>query len=143
MQAQIVARPKRVPDNPPTQKTILIVEDDAADREVLSHRLGKQGYRTIAADTGEKGLTLARTERPSLALLDLQLPDVDGFSVCQRLDEDEATGHIPVIVVSGMDGRDVLRRARKAGCTYFVHKPYDPNALLILVQQAIRDAEEF
>jgi CheY-like chemotaxis protein len=78
-----------------------------------------------------------------LILLDLRLPDADGFSVCQELADSSETCAIPVIILSGMERPDIIRRSRAAGCQYFVRKPYDPNALLILVQHAIGEARNW
>jgi twitching motility two-component system response regulator PilH len=78
---------------------------------------------------------------PSLVLLDLRLPDADGFNVCQELADASETCTIPVIILSGMERPDIIRRSRAAGCQYYVRKPYDPNALLILVQHAIGESK--
>jgi DNA-binding response OmpR family regulator len=118
----------------------LIVDDDEAATDILSHRLNRQGFETITAENGRMGLTLARTEKPSVILLDLRLPDVDGFELCQELVDDAETCEIPVIIVSGLERPDVIRRSRAAGCHYYVRKPYDPNALLTLIRQAIDEA---
>ena len=95
---------------------------------------------TLTADTGSGALELARSQRPHLVLLDLGLPDADGFQVCQELADDLATTSIPVIIVSGEERRDILRRARAAGSQFYVRKPYDPNALLVLIETALRAA---
>lgn len=118
-------------------RTILIVDDDPDQAEVLSCRLLSQGYQTITADTGEGGLDLARAERPHLVLLDLCLPDTDGIEVCRELADDQSTTSIPIIIVSGEERPDVLRQARAAGSQYYVRKPYDPNALLVLIESAL------
>jgi DNA-binding response OmpR family regulator len=119
--------------------SILIVDDDDALAEVLSRRLRQQGFRTLTADSGAIGLTLARLEHPLLVLLDLGLPDTDGFTVCQQLVDSSETCDIPVIILSGMDDPDIVRRSRAAGCRYFLGKPYDPGALLVLIRQTIAD----
>jgi CheY-like chemotaxis protein len=121
---------------------ILIVDDDEAAADVLSMRLNRQGFETTIAENGQMGLTLARTEKPSVILLDLRLPDIDGFELCQELVDDEETCEIPVIIVSGLERPDVIRRSRAAGCLYYIRKPYDPNALLTLIQQAIDEARQ-
>jgi twitching motility two-component system response regulator PilH len=126
----------------PRRYSILIVDDDDALAEVLSIRLSRQGFTTTTAESGEAALKLARAERPDLILLDLRLPDIDGFELCQQLVDDEQTSEIPVIIVSGMEQPDIIRRSRAAGCHYFVHKPYDPNALLTLIQQALDEAKQ-
>ncbi len=123
-----------------TRHTVLIVDDDEALAEVLSRRLQQQGFAAITADSGKEGLAKARSERPTLIVLDLRLPDVDGFAICEELADSSATCAIPVIILSGMEQPDILRRCRAAGCFYFVRKPYDPNALLTLIRQAIREA---
>ena len=125
-----------------TAHTILIVDDDEAAADVLSLRLSRQGFETTIAENGNLALALARTERPSVILLDLRLPGMDGFELCQSLVDDEETSDIPVIIISGLERPDVIRRSRAAGCHYYVRKPYDPNALLILIRQAIEEASD-
>ena len=119
--------------------TILIIDDDDALSEVLSRRLEQQGFATMVAFSGQSGLARARAERPALILLDLRLPDTDGFSVCAQLADASETCTIPVIVLSGLGQPDVLRRCRAAGCRYFVRKPFDPSVLLILIRRAIEE----
>jgi CheY-like chemotaxis protein len=125
-----------------TSQRILIVDDDETTADVLTIRLNQQGFRTSVAENGEQALLLARTERPSVILLDLRLPDIDGFELCRELVDNEETCDIPVIIVSGMESPDVIRRSRAAGCYYYLRKPYDPNALLTLIQQAIDEARD-
>jgi CheY-like chemotaxis protein len=122
--------------------SILIVDDDQALADVLSLRLSRLGFVTTIADSGQLARSLARSEKPDLVLLDLRLPDVDGFELCQQLVDDEATCDIPIIILSGMEHTDIIRRSRAAGCRFFVHKPYDPNALLTLIQQAIEESKQ-
>jgi CheY-like chemotaxis protein len=122
---------------------ILVVDDDHDQVEVLRFRLKKQGYKTIEADCGQRGLALARAEHPDLVVLDLGLPDADGLTICTELADDPTTAGTPVIIVSGMVRPDIIRQSRAAGCSYYVRKPYDPNALLILIEQAIRESEQW
>src|SRR6476660_3417199 len=84
------------------RRSILIVDDDEAMVDVLSMRLNRQGFKTQVADSGQLALALARSERPHLILLDLRLPDMDGFELCQQLVDDQRTSEIPVIILSGM-----------------------------------------
>ena len=125
------------------QHSVLVIEDDMGIADVLAYRLEKQGYRTQVASTGYLGFELALQHKPSLILLDLRLPDIDGFEVCQKLDEQPDTSDIPVIILSGMEKPDIIRHTRNAGGNYFIRKPYDPNALLILIEHAIREASEY
>jgi DNA-binding response OmpR family regulator len=122
---------------------ILIVEDDDNLSEPLAIRLRGQGYEVSVAATGQDGWQLAISERPDLILLDLRLPDMDGFSLCGQFADSQDTCHIPVIIVSGMERPDIIRRSRSAGCQYFVRKPYDPNALLVLIRNALDEAQRW
>ena len=122
------------------RQSILVVDDDEALADVLSRRLGQQGFATETADSGAAGLALARSGHPNLILLDLRLPDTDGFAICEELADSPQTCNIPIIILSGMEQPDIIRRARLAGCHYFVRKPYDPNALLVLIRHAIEEA---
>lgn len=120
---------------------ILIVEDDQAQVDVLSHRLGQQGFETISSTCGRRGLALARDEHPHVILLDLSLPDVDGLSICGALTDDAATCNIPIVIVSAVERPDIIRRTRAAGCRFYVRKPYDPNSLLALILAAIQSPD--
>ena len=127
----------------PRPHSVLIIDDDDTLSDVLSHRLKKQGLRTMAAYTGKAGLAKARSQTPSLIVLDLGLPDVDGLRVCEQLADSPETCSVPIIILSGKDQPGLVRRCRKAGCHYFLRKPYDPNSLLVLIRQAICDANDW
>ena len=116
---------------------VLIVDDDKGQTEVLAYSLKKQGYRALTENTGEAGLKSAREKRPDLVVLDINMPDMDGLEVCQTLNDEIETCTIPVIIVSASEEADVVRQARMAGSRYFVRKPYDPNALLTLIESAL------
>ncbi len=123
------------------RRRLLIIDDDDTQVEVLAMRFLRQGFEITTADTGRGGLRLARSERPSLILLDLRLPDGDGLDICRELTDDSRTCEVPVIILSGMERPDIIRRSRAAGCQYYVRKPYDPNALLLLVENALHDGD--
>jgi CheY-like chemotaxis protein len=128
------------PERVESLQSILIIEDDLGQREALSHRLTKLGYQVRMAERGQEGLSMARQDPPHLVLLDLRLPDVEGFTLGEQLADDPATCGVPVIALSGMERPDIIRRTRAAGCHYFVRKPYDPNALLVLIRSAIAES---
>lgn len=137
MHSDILAAPQLALEPTDKRPAVLIIDDDESMADVLALRLKRQGFETISADSGRAGLALAQSEHPALVLLDLRLPDVDGFTVCERLVDSPDTCTIPVIILSGMEGPDIVRRCRAAGSQYFVRKPYDPNALLVLIQHAL------
>ena len=126
--------------------TVLIVDDDSDMVEVLATRLQRQGFATLSDLTGRHAVEMARQMQPAVVLLDLRLPDADGLTICRALSDDPVTADIPVIVVSGMERPDVVRAARAAGSRFYLRKPYDPNALLLLIEHTIdqtRGWEEF
>ena len=123
-------------------RRILVVDDDMDQVEALSYRLRRLGYDTPTASSGEQALESATSMVPDLVLLDLGLPDVDGFDVCQQLGDNATTCAVPVIILSGMETDDVVRRARSAGCAYYLRKPYDPNVLLTLIQNTLESAPD-
>jgi CheY-like chemotaxis protein len=116
---------------------ILVVDDDTEQIEVLTVALKRQGFETLSASTVAEGLQLAREQNPQLIILDIRLPDGSGLDLCQVLCDDPRTNGIPVIILSGMERPDIIRSCRAAGCRYYVRKPYDPNALLVLAQNAL------
>lgn len=129
-----VSSPHRVP------QSILVIEDDPGILEALATRLRRHDFLVRTASRAAEGLAQARSDRPDLVLLDLRLPDADGLTVCQELADDPATCLIPIIVLSGQDRRDLVRCCRAAGCRYFMSKPYDPSALLILIRHALDES---
>ena len=133
MEPELELDPRR-----PAQR-ILIVDDDTAQIDVLARALRSQGYVPLTADSGKNALLIARNEKPHLILLDIGLPDLDGLSVSRMLSDEFDTCNIPIIVVSGNNSDDIVRKCRSVGCRYFLRKPYDPNALLVLVQASLAD----
>lgn len=117
--------------------TILIVDDDVEQAFSLSRRLSTQGFITVMADRGLLALGIAQADPPDLILLDTRLPDVDGLEVCRDLADSPLTCHIPIILLSAMDRPGIVREARLAGSTFFLHQPYDPNVLLTLIDAAL------
>jgi len=129
--------PKR---NPPGRRTsILVVDDDRAQVTALEHRLTRLGFDVMTAFTGDEALQRTFDEQPSLVLLDLRLPDLNGFDVCKRLADDPHTCCIPIIILSAMERPDIVRRSRAVGCEYYLRKPYDPNVLLALITNVLDD----
>lgn len=122
---------------------VLIIDDDDSLSEVLAHRLKKQGFHAVAAYSGNSGLAKAKAQPPSAIILDLALPDVHGLTICEQLADSPETCGVPILILSGSEEPNLVRRSRAAGCHYFLRKPYDPNALLALVHQAISDSRDW
>jgi signal transduction histidine kinase len=103
--------------------TVLVVEDNPVNRKLARNVLRSRGYRVLEADTGEEGIEIARSERPHLILMDLQLPGMDGIEATRRLKADPATREIPVIAISAHAQEADEARAREAGCAGYIAKP--------------------
>jgi two-component system, NarL family, nitrate/nitrite response regulator NarL len=116
---------------------VLIVDDDASFRAFVSRILARAGHATVEAATGEDALAAVHSERPTLVLLDVSLPDISGFEVCCELRE-QYGDELPVIFVSGerTDGADCAVALLLGGDDY-VTKPFDTNELLARVRRAI------
>ena len=116
-----------------SRPTLLVVDDESADSLLLVQTLGAK-YVVISAKDGETCLATARsTARPDLILLDITMPDMDGYEVCRRLKADPVVQHIPVIFVSGISAAEDERCGLEAGAVDFVHKPVNFQVLLARV----------
>lgn len=139
MDATIGVQPQKIEEWIDHRPTVLVVEDDQTIAEVLQWRLERQGFRVVCARTGRDGLLTAVSRPPALVLLDLGLPDMNGLAVCQELYDRPETCCVPVIILTASESPDIIRRTRAAGCRFFVRKPYDPSALLVLIDHLLRE----
>ncbi|MBP7687397.1 MAG: response regulator [Thermoflexales bacterium] len=105
--------------------TLLIVDDTPVGRDALAGLLFDQGYDVHQAETGPQALDLARDINPDVILLDVMMPGMDGFEVCQRLRADPRTAQIPVLLITALDDRDSRLRGIEVGADDFISKPYD------------------
>lgn len=111
-------------------KRILIVEDNELNRDVLSRRLKRRGFEVLIAFDGPQGIEMAQRHLPDLILLDLGLPQIDGWECARRLKADPATGTIPIIALTAHAMLGDRHRALEAGCDEFGTKPIDFLGLL-------------
>ena len=107
------------------ESTILIVDDEPVGRETLEALLFRQGYRLAFAGDGPETLAKAAEIGPDLILLDVMMPGMDGFEVCQRLRADPVLAEVPIIMVTALDDRDSRLRGIEVGADDFITKPYD------------------
>ncbi len=120
------------------REKILVVEDEADLREVLSYNLTRDGYRVVTAENGADGLRKARKEVPDLVLLDLMLPDLDGVEVCRRLKKDPLTATLPIIMVTAKSEEADVVLGLGVGADDYVPKPFSPRTLLARVKAVLR-----
>ena len=118
-------------------KTILHVEDSEANRKLVRLLLANTTYRLIEAYDGEEGVAKAHEARPDLILMDVQLPKISGLEATRRLRADRATAETPIIVITSfaLSGDD--QKAREAGATGYLAKPYSPRDLLALIRSLV------
>jgi CheY-like chemotaxis protein len=121
-------------------KRILVVEDNELNRDVLSRRLKRFGFRVLLAPGGREALKLARTERPDLILMDLGMPDLDGWECARQLKTDVETRWIPIIALTAHAMLGERERALDAGCDEFDTKPIDFDRLLPKMAQLFINA---
>ena len=118
-------------------KKILIIEDIGQQRFIYDFNLKKVGFNTILAETGEKGLALALTDKPDLVLLDLMLPGIDGLGVCRQLKKEEKTQSIPVIIMTAKSQKKDIIDCMNAGADHFMVKPIQFNELFAKINELL------
>ena len=116
-------------------KTILYVEDNEMNRKIVRDLLKRTTYTLIEAHDGEAGVAMALEARPDLILMDIQLPKMSGMEAIRRLRADPAAAATPIIAITSfaLSGDD--QKAREAGATAYLAKPYSPFDLLKLIRQ--------
>jgi two-component system, cell cycle response regulator DivK len=122
--------------------TILIVEDNEMNREMLSRRLEKKGFQILLAFDGQAGIDTAAARKPDLILMDLSLPVVDGWQATQRLKADVALRQIPVIALSAHAMATDREKALAAGCDDFDTKPIDLPRLMGKIEALLTPVAE-
>ena len=119
-------------------RTILIVEDNAMNRDMLSRRLMRSGYRVVMAEDGKRGVESAHMEEPDVILMDMSLPEIDGWEATRRLKSSKSTRRIPVIALTAHAMLSDRQRCMEAGCDDYDTKPVDYQRLLTKIQAALQ-----
>lgn len=122
-------------------KRVLLIEDDSENQKLLQEMLSDQ-YHVLVAKDGEEGYRLARSGNPDLILLDLMLPKIDGVETCGLLRTNEATRHIPIIILTGTSDFELQLRAFDLGADDLLQKPFRPRELLARISSKIKRIEE-
>jgi two-component system cell cycle response regulator DivK len=115
-------------------KCILVVEDEKDNRQILRDLLGNAGYELTEAENGEEAVAAAVKRRPSLILMDIQLPIVDGYEATRRIRTNPDLRSVPIIAVTSHALAGDEDKALAAGCDGYVSKPYSPRDLLAKVR---------
>lgn len=125
-----------------TPKTILIIDDEGFVRGLVRVKLKFMGMETIEGSNGMEGLEKAISHKPDLIILDIMMPKMDGFEVCQRLKENPETRHIPVIMMTARGERSAKERGEELGIVDYLTKPFSPQHLAERIFEILGEKEE-
>jgi len=117
---------------------VLIVDDEPINRLLLKKTLTIKGYRTQQAKDGKEALSLIAKEQPDIILLDVMMPEISGFEVCNIIKSSEATKNIPVILVTALNSREDIKTGVQNGADEFITKPVDTNELLVRIKSLLK-----
>ena len=117
--------------------TILVVDDSPSVRQLVQLTFEMEGYRVITADDGVAGLERARADRPSLVVLDVMMPRMDGFDVARALKSDPATAAMPIVMLTAKAQAADVSAGGASGVDDYVTKPFDPEELLARVERLL------
>ncbi len=116
-------------------KKVLIIEDYPATAEMISNILKTEGIDVVTAADGPSGLAKAKSAKPDLILLDIMMPEMSGFEVCEKLKADSGTSSIPIIIVSVRAAEDSIKKGKELGASEYISKPFDPFKLIEVVKK--------
>ncbi|MBI2919156.1 MAG: response regulator [Chloroflexi bacterium] len=116
---------------------VLIADDEAPIVNLLRATLGEDRYHLLVARDGDEALAIARREKPDLVFLDILMPKVDGFKVCQALKADPATAHIRIVMLTALAQESDRQKATNVGADDYLTKPFSPTELLEKVEEIL------
>lgn len=116
---------------------VLIIEDNDDNMALITFILEKEGYGIIKAENGVKGIALAKGDRSSFIILDIQLPDMNGIEVLRAIRDSEINGDIPIIAMTSYAMSGDKERLLKAGCNGYIEKPIDPATVMDQINEII------
>jgi twitching motility two-component system response regulator PilG len=119
------------------KKKILIVEDEESLLKLESILLTSKGYEVQGVGDGRAALEAISRSKPDLVLLDIMLPEIDGFEVCRRIKEDDETKHIPVIMLTAKKSREDMARGEQVGADWYITKPFKSAMVIETIQRFI------
>ncbi len=116
---------------------VLIIDDSLTNNVLLESLLQSAGIDSTLAYSGKEALKILKIEKPSLILLDIMMPDMDGFMVLDHINKNESTQNIPVIMITAKDDNESIMRAKNAGVKDFILKPIDIEKVLESVKKLL------
>jgi len=119
------------------QKTVLVIDDDALHVKALEKKLPENGYRVLTATKAADGLSMAMTRYPDLIVLDVMMPIINGYNICQLLKSDPKHKHIPVIMLTSRDSEKDKQIGQDVGADVYLVKPLDIPLLLTKINELL------
>ena len=119
------------------KKKILIIDDERDLVDFVKIRLETNDYQVFSAYSGEEGIVTCVRENPDLVLLDILIPKIDGFKVCQALKKAPSTAGIPIIMLTAKDRTEDIKSAKEAGADGYIIKPFDSATLLLSIKDQL------
>jgi CheY-like chemotaxis protein len=123
-------------------RQILVIEDNPSNLYLMQYLLGKHGYTAIEADTGLKGIELAMTSKPLAIILDIQLPEMDGYEVAKAIREYSSLDDTPIIAVTSYAMIGDRENAIAAGASAYIEKPINPDTFIKEIESHIQEYSE-
>jgi len=120
------------------KKKILVIDDTEFMTKLISDVLMNEGYEVVTASNGRQGIEMVRIEKPDLVLLDVVMPDMDGFEVCRILREDEGNNLMPIIMLTAQDNEDDKLTGLELGADDYITKPFNTRELVSRVRNTLR-----
>jgi two-component system, cell cycle response regulator DivK len=118
-------------------KQVLVIEDNSDNLRLITYALKRDGYTVVAAETGGAGVELALQLKPFFIIVDINLPDIDGFEVMRRIRNSGVDGSIPIVAITSHAMLGDRERILAAGCNGYFEKPIDPLTIVAQIHEAI------
>ena len=122
-------------------KKILAVDDESDVLLIIRTALESEGFAVVTAGNGPDGLAAAYESRPDLIVLDIMMPEMDGFEVLKQLKEKDSTRDVPVVMLTGLSERKLIKRALDEGVTHYIVKPFDFQQFMQVIHRALEASE--
>lgn len=123
-------------------ETVLIIEDNPDNMCLINDLLVLHGYHTIQATTGQQGLDIAHAAKPDFVILDVQLPDINGYEVIKQLRQDSKTAQLKVVAMTSLAMAGDREKLLNAGCNGYIEKPINPATVIAQIKAAIGENNE-
>ena len=133
----MIIRSGLIEEAPVIKKKILVVEDEESLLKLQSILLTIKGYKVEGVMDGQAALEVVETMKPDLILLDIMLPKIDGFQVCRQVKANEATRHIPVIMLTAKKSMEDRIMGKRAGADMYITKPYKSSMVIETIQRLL------